>query len=67
MGTLLHLWRKNPDENQTGHGGEKSHLKLNKNNRLALEQVANPKKLQADLQGISAYVEVLFILTTTLI
>lgn len=28
MGTLPHLRRKNPHENQTGHGGEKPHCVL---------------------------------------
>lgn len=28
MGTLPHLRRQNPHENQTGHGGEKSHCVL---------------------------------------
>ena len=28
MGTLPHLRRKNPDENQTGHRGEKPHCVL---------------------------------------
>lgn len=28
MGTLPHLRRQNPNENQTGHGGEKHHCVL---------------------------------------
>lgn len=28
MGTLPHLWRENPHENQTGHRGEKPHCVL---------------------------------------